>query len=277
MKTMLLVATAATFFGVSATSALAENVATPTNSDGWSAANVRAAGSVGITGTYKPSTETGSLQFTTGNVTNGTDKADFVHTLNGTLGDLAFNGAASIAYDYYVNSSSGALDHLAPALRLYFLDAATNKTGYLIYEPVYNGYPVSTGGPQDSWVHADITNANFWMRTFGPSATVEKYDYTLDDWANGRTAPGSFVLSSATQILGIEIGVGSGWNGSFNGAVDHVLVDFGRVGATGVSTNFEVSEATAAVPEPATWAMMIAGFGLVGGAMRRRKTSVAFA
>lgn len=29
------------------------------------------------------------------------------------------------------------------------------------------------------------------------------------------------------------------------------------------------------VPEPATWAMMIAGFGLVGGAMRRRKTRVA--
>ena len=32
-----------------------------------------------------------------------------------------------------------------------------------------------------------------------------------------------------------------------------------------------------AVPEPATWAMMIAGFGLVGGAMRRRSTKVAFA
>jgi uncharacterized protein YjiK len=32
-----------------------------------------------------------------------------------------------------------------------------------------------------------------------------------------------------------------------------------------------------AVPEPATWAMMIAGFGLVGSAMRRRKTSVRFA
>ena len=27
-----------------------------------------------------------------------------------------------------------------------------------------------------------------------------------------------------------------------------------------------------AVPEPATWAMMIGGFGMVGGAMRRRKT-----
>jgi hypothetical protein len=33
-----------------------------------------------------------------------------------------------------------------------------------------------------------------------------------------------------------------------------------------------------AVPEPATWAMMISGFGMVGGAMRRRaKTSVSYA
>ena len=32
------------------------------------------------------------------------------------------------------------------------------------------------------------------------------------------------------------------------------------------------------VPEPASWAMMLGGFGLVGGAMRaRRKTSVTFA
>lgn len=33
----------------------------------------------------------------------------------------------------------------------------------------------------------------------------------------------------------------------------------------------------AAVPEPATWAMMIAGFGLIGGAMRRRTSRAAFA
>lgn len=36
---------------------------------------------------------------------------------------------------------------------------------------------------------------------------------------------------------------------------------------------------TGAVPEPATWAMMISGFGAIGGAMRyrRRKASVSFA
>jgi len=32
-----------------------------------------------------------------------------------------------------------------------------------------------------------------------------------------------------------------------------------------------------AAPEPASWALMLGGFGLVGGAMRRRKSSVAFA
>ena len=32
-----------------------------------------------------------------------------------------------------------------------------------------------------------------------------------------------------------------------------------------------------AVPEPASWAMMFAGFGLVGGALRRRRVRVAYA
>jgi hypothetical protein len=35
---------------------------------------------------------------------------------------------------------------------------------------------------------------------------------------------------------------------------------------------FTYTPAATAVPEPASWAMMISGFGLVGGAMRRRST-----
>jgi len=31
------------------------------------------------------------------------------------------------------------------------------------------------------------------------------------------------------------------------------------------------------VPEPAAWTMMVGGFGLIGGAMRRRKTTISFA
>jgi hypothetical protein len=53
-----------------------------------------------------------------------------------------------------------------------------------------------------------------------------------------------------------------GW--SFNFVLNNVSASYVDVGA---------------VPEPATWAMMIGGFGMVGGAMRRRRvsTKVSFA
>lgn len=39
----------------------------------------------------------------------------------------------------------------------------------------------------------------------------------------------------------------------------------------------EVGQISGAVPEPATWAMMIAGFAMAGAAMRRRKVAVRYA
>ncbi|MDO6415406.1 PEPxxWA-CTERM sorting domain-containing protein [Sphingomonas sp. BIUV-7] len=47
----------------------------------------------------------------------------------------------------------------------------------------------------------------------------------------------------------------------------------------GQDANFRLTAtSTNAVPEPATWAMFISGFGLIGGAMRRRqRVSVSFA
>ena len=52
---------------------------------------------------------------------------------------------------------------------------------------------------------------------------------------------------------------------------------------TGASTlhidisHIDVNVPAAPAPEPSSWAMMLGGFGLVGGAMRRRKTTIAFA
>jgi hypothetical protein len=53
-----------------------------------------------------------------------------------------------------------------------------------------------------------------------------------------------------------------------------------RSGAGGleVISDFAPNNATIApVPEPAGWAMMIVGFGAIGGAMRRRQPRVSFA
>lgn len=47
--------------------------------------------------------------------------------------------------------------------------------------------------------------------------------------------------------------------------------------AAGLGLDDTGNPPTGAVPEPATWAMMIGGFALAGAAMRRRKTAVSFA
>lgn len=267
----LLTGIAVALIGLAATPSLAqEHVATPSNPDGWSPANVRTDATVGITGTHKPAGESGSLQFTTNTVTPGQDKADFTHSLSGTLGDLAFNTGANISFQEFKSHLSTTRNDLAAALRLGWSNP-NGQAGYLIYEPTYNGYPSALGGfPGDSFVPLDITNAFFWMKPFGQAA-VEQYNVTLDQWANGATFNGSPVLNANTQIFGIEIGVGSGWGNSYNGAVDHVNVNFGRAGTSGVSTNFELNAPVAAVPEPGTWAMMMLGFGIVGFGLRSRR------
>jgi hypothetical protein len=58
----------------------------------------------------------------------------------------------------------------------------------------------------------------------------------------------------------------------FLGYTQHTSINSFESGA------FEVtSRPSGAVPEPASWALMVGGFGLVGGAMRRRATRVRFA
>ena len=45
----------------------------------------------------------------------------------------------------------------------------------------------------------------------------------------------------------------------------------------GGSNVFVTNAVSGAVPEPASWAMMVGGFGLMGAALRRKKASVSFA
>lgn len=59
--------------------------------------------------------------------------------------------------------------------------------------------------------------------------------------------------------------------------VDFVIDDYYLPdNAGGVSLDVEaVSPSTPAVPEPATWATMVGGLGLAGGAIRRRRSAAA--
>lgn len=249
-------------------SALATEIL-PGNLNGWQPANVNSRGSVAITDTYIPggAGQTGSLEF---NTTAAAGKADFSYNLtNVTLGDIvAGNG---ISFDFFRDSSSTATAHFAPVIRLAFTYSGLfglQQTGYLIWEAVYNGVTVTP----DNWIHADITDGYFYQRT---GSEVPVYNKTLEDYMNGGvfTAGGKSTidLDANTVIKRIEIGVGSGWNGTFHGAADNLVVNLGSKGV--VDANFQpfAAPTAAAVPEPTTWLMFFLGFGLMGGLLRRRK------
>ncbi|NHC47022.1 right-handed parallel beta-helix repeat-containing protein [Motilibacter aurantiacus] len=216
-------------------------VVTPAAPDGWQAANVRTDASVAIT-TSQPRGAApdglGSLELTTSTVTSGQDKADYAKywgVLPGrTLGDLS-----ALSYEFYRASSSTTAQHHAPAFRLAYRNAA-GQAGYLIWENVYNGGSTSAPVPVDQWLARNIRNGYFWMRTFNPGFSVERYDVTLDQWRDGASYPGSHVLGPDTSIVGIEVGVGSGWGGSSRMFVDTLSAAFGP---DEVSANFEPTPA----------------------------------
>jgi hypothetical protein len=78
---------------------------------------------------------------------------------------------------------------------------------------------------------------------------------------------GGNLLGSASVSEGGVFGQGATLSLTLAGI--HSVRFFSSGGTVGFD-NFEFGELAAAVPEPASWAMMIAGFGLAGAAARRR-------
>lgn len=95
-------------------------------------------------------------------------------------------------------------------------------------------------------------------------------DYNLDVFANFSGSPQSFAdLGQSAKFL----------NGGFS--YSNIGRRYSEV-LSGTLTGFSVQSVTGpgpvnvffrAVPEPATWTMMIAGFGIVGVGLRRRKNA----
>ncbi len=151
----------------------------------------------------------------------------------------------SIGYEFYRNGAASTVaGHLAPVLRIGVYDPVSGKASMLIWEPAYNGY--GAGVPTDSWVPVDALNGNFWMRAFGaPSCTYEVYDITLQEWVSG-TNDGNPIgpvngctpnpVGPSAWVYSINTGIGSGWDGTFDGASDTVTLGFNGVSTT---YNFE--------------------------------------
>ncbi|NJC35214.1 hypothetical protein GGR88_002728 [Sphingomonas jejuensis] len=137
----------------------------------------------------------------------------------------------------------------------------------------FQGNAVTTiarvGGGAFALDSLDIANNYGNFSGYGP-ATMD-VDFTFN-FADGSSLARTYVLANtAGQRLTVN-------SLTFDLAPLSSFSFTPRAGSSGFAQfdNIRLSDvAAAAVPEPATWAMMIGGFGLVGGAMRRRRTLVA--
>ena len=126
-----------------------------------------------------------------------------------------------------------------------------------------------------------------WQAVFGPTGAIGGISQTF---ANAGTYNVSFDLANTSgtfssvdfgginllsnvgnsayqsYLFNVTVGANSTLSFSFLNVPDYYSLD-----------NVVVELASGAVPEPDTWAMLIAGFGLTGAAMRRRRRSAALA
>ncbi|NOT61301.1 MAG: hypothetical protein HOP19_13875, partial [Acidobacteria bacterium] len=196
----------------------------------WGRGNIRPNGTVDATNTQARS-GVGSLEF---NLDSGTAKADAAYYWANAPGNVVagrtLGSLTNLQFEFYRDGSSTNPNNQYPALRLSYLTPG-GQAGYLIWEYVYNGLPGTP--PVNQWVSVNILNDNFWMRAFGsPGLTIDDYNVKLSRWVSGAPAitdgtDTGHILGPDTYIMGIEVGVGSGWSGVFKGFADNVIVQFG--------------------------------------------------
>ena len=141
-------------------------------------------------------------------------------------------------------------------------------------------------------VDPDSSSSNRYLSIEGGSYSValgtpvQFFSFILGSLDSYNALTLNFADGTSTVFSGRQI-IGDTTVGPFNsGTSGRVSYDLGgQAGITSATftssqSAFEIDALASAVPEPATWAMMMAGFGLIGGAARRRRrvnTNVRFA
>ena len=257
------------------TNASPSNQGQAVGASGWYYNNVRANGVAGIDGTYARNGN-GSVHFS--GPANAKADIEFLpgglaiagnYNSTGSLGTLsAFTG---MSYDWYRSSTSTNDPRQAPALRV-LVDAdgnlaTINDRGGLVFERVYNEGADSSAAPTNGWV-TDVIGANSIVWNFGlgipNNSDINNSGYSFDETLAQWKA-----LFPNAVVIGFSSGIGSGWNGAFDGAVDNIAWTIGGVTTT---NNFETRASAAAVPEPETLSLFAAALVGLGITARRRRT-----
>lgn len=118
------------------------------------------------------------------------------------------------------------------------------------------GYGNDTGGPLELTLY-DVTSSIVGLLQYNGATSI------FDDLGTG-TVFGKITISAAASSYTIDLNAAGikAFNDSYYGA-----------GPLTIGARLTV--APSAVPEPAAWALLIGGFGVAGGALRRRRVTFA--
>ena len=187
----------------------------------------------------------------------------FIQTSNASMSTLAWDGSQFWTADYSGSNSAFRINLAGVNTKLISL---TNAVHYMDGLEYFNGKLISNRGDGDSIYDIYDLDGNVLSSSFintGGFSTGIAYDgknFEVSRLSSIDTYDGLTGAFISTLPLSSTLG-----DRSF--LIEDLSVDY--------STRID----TGAVPEPATWAMMLAGFGIVGGTMRyrRRSTKVSFA
>jgi len=124
-----------------------------------------------------------------------------------------------------------------------------------------------------SYTMSFLQPVSFFSFAFNIAANPGNNAFVTLNFANGssETYNGAAIFGSPSTLpafgrVSYDVGGGS----------QIASATIGKVSGAN-TTRFATDDFAAAVPEPATWLMMILGFGLIGGQLRRRKGKAALA
>ena len=208
---------------------------------------------------------------------DGTAVTDGTGVLDGTLGGGATVSGGTLnldGVDDFAVLGGKALD-LTTAHSVYLRYSATGQNKGLdeMVSQGYSGQPgfyIGTVGSNPQDIRLTDYRAGGIGVTLPQDGTFHDILYTT---GNGTTVylDGLLVFSTAQNFTagnnrGFDTLFGNQFNEYFAGRLDRALF------YDGIATYDEaIGSAPGGVPEPASWAMMIGGIGLAGGALRRRR------